>query len=67
VVGVKNRGFAASLQLRKVYEVMADPDAESHKLIRVIDESGEDYLFPETCFMAIDLPSPIARAIVGAS
>ena len=67
VICVKNRGFAASLELRKVYRVIPDSSAESHRLIRVVDESGEDYLFPETCFMTIDLPAPIARAIVAAS
>lgn len=64
VVCVRNRGFAASLELRKLYRVIPDREAESHKLIRVVDESGEDYLFPETCFMAIELPAPVARAIV---
>jgi hypothetical protein len=67
VVCVKSRGFAASLELRKVYQVIVDPDAERHKLVRVVDESGEDYLFPETCFMTIELPAPIARAVVAAS
>jgi hypothetical protein len=66
VVCVKNRGFAASLELRKVYRVTPDPAAESHRLVRVVDESGEDYLFPETCFMNIELPAPVARAIVAA-
>ncbi len=66
VVCVKNRGFAASLELRKVYRVISDSTAESHRLVRVVDESGEDYLFPETCFMSIDLPAPVARAIVAA-
>jgi hypothetical protein len=67
VVCIKNRGFAASLELRKVYAVIPDADAESHRLVRVVDESGEDYLFPETCFVALDLPAPIARAIVSAT
>ena len=67
VVCVKNRGFAASLELRKVYRVVSDPAAEGHRLMRVVDESGEDYLFPETCFMPIELPAPVARAIVAAS
>ncbi len=66
VVCVKNRGFAASLERRKVYRVIPDPEAESHKLIRVVDESGEDYLFPQTCFMTIELPAPVARAIAAA-
>jgi hypothetical protein len=67
VICVKNRGFAASLELRKVYRVVPDPAAEGHRLMRVVDESGEDYLFPESCFMTIDLPAPVARAIVAAS
>ncbi len=67
VVCVKNRGFAASLELRKLYPVIPDSDAEAHRLLRVVDESGEDYLFPETCFVSIDVPAPVARAIAGAS
>jgi hypothetical protein len=66
VICVKNRGFAASLELRKVYPVVPDATAESHKLVRIVDESGEDYLFPEACLMTIDLPAPIARALVAA-
>lgn len=66
VVCVRNRGFAASLELRKVYRVIPDPAAEGHRLLRVVDESGEDYLFPEICFMTIELPAPVARAIVAA-
>ena len=55
VVCVKNRSFTAPLELRKIYRVIPDDDAESHRLVRVVDESGEDYLFPETCFVNIDL------------
>ncbi len=67
VVCVKNRGFTASLELRKIYRVIPDDDAESHRLVRVVDESGEVYLFPETCFVNIDLPAAVARAIGAAS
>jgi hypothetical protein len=67
VVCVKNRGFAASLELRKIYRVIPDFAAENHRLIRVVDESGEDSLFPDAYFVTIDLPAPIARAIVAAS
>jgi hypothetical protein len=66
VVCVKNRGFAASLELRKLYRSIPDPIAESHRLVRVVDESGEDYLFPETFFVKIDLPAPVARTIAAA-
>ena len=54
------------MELRKVYRLVPDPAAEGHRLVRVIDESGEDYLFPQNCFMAIELPTPVARAIVAA-
>ncbi len=63
VVCVKNRGFAASLEVRKVYKAIKDSAAEAHGLLRVIDESGEDYLFPESCFVALDLPVGVVRAI----
>lgn len=43
---IDNRGYEASLEIRKVYEVLSDTVAETHHQIRVIDESGEDYLYP---------------------
>ena len=46
VVCIKNENYAASLELRKIYEVIPDESAADHQLIRVIDESGEDYLYP---------------------
>jgi hypothetical protein len=67
VVCVKNRGFAASLELRKVYKAISDPGAESHKLLRVVDESGQSYLFPESYFVTLDLPAAMARAISAAT
>jgi hypothetical protein len=54
------------LELRKIYQALPDQQAERHRLIRVIDESGEDYLFPDTCFISIELPSSVARAIAAA-
>lgn len=56
---VKNEGFEASLEIRKVYDLLPDAEAESHGMLRVIDESGEDYLFPESFFVPIDLPAPV--------
>jgi hypothetical protein len=44
-VCVNNKGFEASLEVGKLYEIVADPEAESDAMIRVIDEDGEDYLF----------------------
>ena len=62
VLCVKNRGFAASLEVRKVYRVRPDPSANAHGLIRVIDESGEDYLYPEKLFVLIDVPREAVAA-----
>jgi hypothetical protein len=56
VLCVKNKGYPASLVLRKVYQVLPDDKAAAHKLIRVIDESGEDYLYPAAFFVPIELP-----------
>ncbi len=66
VVCVKNRGFAASLELRKVYKAISDPAAESHKLLRVVDESRQSYLFPESYFVTLD-PGPDASPRPSAS
>jgi hypothetical protein len=45
-VCLRNAGFGASLEVRKLYPIVDDPDAEANDLIRVIDESGEDYVYP---------------------
>ena len=66
VLCIRNRGYEASLEPRKVYRVLSDPEAERDSLLRVIDESGEDYLFPSSLFVAIDLPSG-ANALFGRS
>jgi hypothetical protein len=63
VVCIKNEGYAASLELRKIYEVVQDDLAADHQVIRVIDESGEDYLFPVDFFISIDLPKPVEQAL----
>lgn len=54
---VSNRGYEASLEVRKIYEIISDKRAEKHHQLRVIDESGEDYLFPENYFAPVRLPS----------
>jgi hypothetical protein len=56
VVCLKNTGYEASLEPRKIYEVLRDEKAEKHRQLRVIDESGEDYLYPERFFAVIELP-----------
>jgi len=67
VVCVKNDGYAASLERRKLYVVLRDPAAEKHGLLRVIDESGEDYLYPKALFRPIALPLSVKRAILAAA
>jgi hypothetical protein len=52
-----------ALEKRKIYEVLPDFEAAKHDQIRVIDESGEDYLYPERFFAEIDLPQPLRRAL----
>ena len=61
---VKNEDYPASLQLWKVYRVLADEKAERRKLIRVIDESGEDYLFSATYFVSVELPQAAKTALL---
>lgn len=56
VLCVRNRGYTAALEVRKVYRVRSDLGAEGRGLIRVIDESGADYMFPATFFVPVDLP-----------
>jgi hypothetical protein len=64
VICTSNRGYEASLELRKLYEVLADPDAEKHDQLRVVDESGEDYLYPKSFFTAVDLPQHVIERIL---
>ena len=65
-VCVRNDGYEVSLELRKIYEVGPDTVAARHRQIRVIDESGEDYLFPVSWFAALELPAPTKRAVLAA-
>lgn len=60
-------GYEASLEIRKVYETITDPDAEGHGQLRVVDESGDDYLFPARYFGAIELPAAVRRAVNSAT
>jgi hypothetical protein len=63
VVCVKNKDYAASLELRKLYQIVSDEDAAKLHQIRVIDESGEDYLYPEEYFIPVQLPQSVERAV----
>ena len=64
---IANEGYEASLDLRKVYETCRDIPAEKRGYLRVIDESGEDYLFPSSFFRAIVLPRGLRRTVFKAT
>ena len=61
---VETAGYKASLEPRKLYEVLPDADAGKHDQIRIVDESGEDYLYPESHFVFVDLPAKARKALL---
>jgi hypothetical protein len=61
VVCVENEGYAVSLEKRKIYVALRDAAAEKHNMLRIVDESGEDYLF-----RSIALPQAVKRAVLAA-
>ena len=63
VVCVSNQGFPAALEVRKIYATLADPTARDRHYLRIVDESGEDYLYPERLFAPIDLPDSLRDAL----
>ena len=65
-VCVCNEGYPASLETRKIYVTLRDPLAERHDQLRIIDESGEDYLYPKKLFRTIALPESLRRAVLAA-
>lgn len=67
VIRIENEGYPASLEKRKVYQEFPDADAAKQNLIRVIDESGEDYLFPRDLFIPVELSGEARDAILRAS
>ena len=62
VVCIRNNGYNASLEPRKIYQVLPDAAASTHRMLRIVDESGEDYLFPENLFAPINLPQLLVQA-----
>lgn len=62
-VCVRNDDYPASLELRKLYRVLGDGFAAQHGMIRVIDESGEDYLYPAEFFVRVQLPASIQKTL----
>jgi len=67
VLCVRNTGYPASLELRKVYRLLRDERAAKLRQLRVVDESGEDYLYPEAFFVPIKLPQSAERAVLRAT
>lgn len=66
VVCIQNAGYEVSLERRKIYSLVADPQAKKHKMLRVVDESGEDYLYPESYFLPVALPPATRQAVLAA-
>jgi len=67
VVCIKNVGYVASLEKRKIYVALRDAVAEKHGLIRIVDESGDDYLYPKMLFRSIALPQSLKKAVLAAA
>ena len=63
-VCVDNDGYPASLELHKIYELLPDDEAAEEGDLRVIDESGEDYLFPAACFEPVDVSERISTSLL---
>ena len=62
VICIKNKGYEASLELKKIYQIIDDAVGRRHSQIRVIDESGEDYLYPKDFFAKIKVPKAVKQA-----
>jgi len=67
VICLNNTGYEVSLERRKIYVAIPDARAEKLDQLRVIDESGEDYLYPADSFVSLTLPQPIRKAVLQAA
>jgi len=67
VVCINNEGYPASLELHKIYRVVSDEDSVANEDLRVIDESGEDYLYPSSYFAPIKVPAAIEESLLRVS
>jgi len=63
----RHDGYAASLEKQKIYVALRDAEAEKHGLLRIVDESGDDYLYPKTLFRPIVLPQAVRKAVLAAA
>ena len=66
-VCVRNKGYEASLERHKIYVVLSDPEAAKEGDVRVVDESGEDYLYPSDWFVAVEVPKAVQSSLLRAS
>jgi hypothetical protein len=66
MVCLRNDGYEVSLERLKIYAALPDADAARHGQVRIIDESGEDYLFPAKYFAAVELPQAVRWAVLAA-
>jgi hypothetical protein len=66
VVCIDNKDYPTSLEKRKIYVALRDAGAEKHGLLRIVDESGEDYLYPKRSFRSIALPQAVKKAVLAA-
>ena len=67
LVCVENDGYVVSLEKRKIYVSLPDADAEKNGLLRIVDESGDDYLYPRAFFHPIALPEAVKKAVLSAA
>ena len=67
VVCVNNDGYPVSLEKRKIYVALPDAAAEKHGLMRIIDESGDEYLYSKALFRSIALPESVKKAVLAAA
>ena len=64
---INNQGYEVSLERGKVYQVIIDNKAKIHNQIRIVDESGDDYLYPEEYFAPIELPKSVQKALTAST
>jgi len=67
VVCINNSDYPASLELHKIYRVIVDKDIAEEGDIRIIDESGEDYIYPSSYFVPIQVPQTVEKSLLRAS
>lgn len=64
---LNNEGYEDDLKVRMVYQVLPDESAARSNYLRIVDETGEDYLYPATCFVLVDVPEGAESMLIGAS